>query len=41
MGYAGSPRMRANSTNLKERLVRAVASGQPLLCAPLAALGSP
>ena len=30
MKYAGEPRMRAYSTDLKERLVRAVADGQPM-----------
>ena len=30
MNYAGEPRMRAYSTDLKERLVRAVADGQPM-----------
>ena len=33
--------MRAYSTDLKERLVRAVANGLPMLCAPLATLTSP
>jgi hypothetical protein len=41
MSYAGTASMRAYSTDLKERLVRAVADGQPMLCAPLAALESP
>ena len=30
MGYAETPRMRAYSTDQKERLVRAVADGQPM-----------
>src|SRR5215467_10393529 len=30
MDYAGTPGMRAYSTDLKERLVRAVAEGQPM-----------
>src|SRR5690348_10333230 len=30
MGYAETPCMRAYSTDLKERLVRAVAEGQPM-----------
>ena len=33
MSYAGEPRMRAYSTDLKERLVRAVADGQPMRAA--------
>ena len=33
--------MRAYWTDLKERLVQAVAEGPPMLCTPLAALTSP